>query len=141
MPDKLMLEVAAPDRLVIREEVDEVQIPAHDGSLGVLPGHAPLLTELGCGVMTFRQGDQRRYLAICDGFLEILPDHVRVLTNRAEWADEVDVERARVELRRAMDVLAGHDLEVELEQAQAEIALAQAKLQAHDLASGFGPRP
>ena len=130
MSDKIRLEVAAPDRLLIDELVDEVQAPASDGYLGVLPGHAALLTQLGSGVLTFRQGDRSRYLAVHEGLMEVLPDRVRVLASSASWADEVDVERARMELERAMQSLSERAQGEDLDQAQAAVAAARARLEA-----------
>jgi F-type H+-transporting ATPase subunit epsilon len=131
MAGKLRLQVAAPDRQLLDEEVDDVQAPASDGYLGVLPGHAPLLTQLGSGVLTFHQDGRARYLAIHDGVMEVLPDRVRVLASSASWADEIDVERAREELSRAMGLLAQGNRESNIEQAQASVAQARAQLEAY----------
>jgi F-type H+-transporting ATPase subunit epsilon len=131
MAGKLRLEVAAPDRQLLNEEVDELQAPASDGYLGVLPGHAPLLTQLGSGVLSFKQDGRERYIAIHEGIMEVLPDRVRVLTSSAAWANEVDVERAREQLSRAMESLSERDRESNLEQAQAAVAQARAQLEAH----------
>ena len=130
MAGKLILEVAAPDRLLVREEVDHVQAPAVGGYLGVLPGHAPLMTALGEGVLTFTQQGRNRYVAVHRGFMEVLPDRIRVLADGAEFADEIDIERARKALGRAMDVLESHSMEVEAEDAEAAAARAKARLQA-----------
>lgn len=131
MAGKLRLEVAAPDRRLLDEEVDEVQAPAADGYLGVLPGHAALLTQLGSGVLSFSQDGRSRYIAIHDGVMEVLPDRVRVLATSAAWADEVDVERAREQLSRAMGLLANGNRDSNIEQAQAAVAQARAQLEAH----------
>ncbi len=103
MPDSIELEVATPERLLVREEVTEVQVPGKDGYLGILPGHAPLLGELGTGFLAYQCGNRRRYLSIHGGFLEVLPDHVRVLADAAERAEDIDLEKARAELRRATE--------------------------------------
>jgi F-type H+-transporting ATPase subunit epsilon len=132
MAGKLRLEVAAPDRRLIDEDVDEVQAPAADGYMGVLPGHAPLLTQLGSGVLSFTQDGSGRYIAIHDGVMEVLPDRVRVLASSAAWADEVDVEKAREELSRAMKNLAQRNRENNIEQAQAAVAQARAQLEAYE---------
>src|SRR5215831_3235356 len=101
MPELIELEVATPERQLVREEVSEVQVPARNGYLGVLPGHAPLLSELGTGFLSYSAGGRKRYLSIQGGFVEVLPDHVRVLANVAERAEEIDVERARADVKRA----------------------------------------
>ncbi len=132
MAAKLRLEVAAPDRQLLDEDVDQVQAPAADGYMGVLPGHAPLLTQLGSGVLAFSQDGQERYVAIHDGVMEVLPDRVRVLASSAAWADEVDVEKAREELNRAMELIAERRRDNHVEQAQAAVAQARAQLEAHE---------
>jgi F-type H+-transporting ATPase subunit epsilon len=132
MASKLRLEIVAPDRRLLDDEVDEVQAPAADGYMGVLPGHAPLLTQLGSGVLTFRQEGRERYVAIHGGIMEVLPERVRVLAAAAAWADEIDVERARAELSQAMDLLAERNRENNIEQAQAAVAQARAQLEAYE---------
>ena len=110
MKGKIKLEVAVPERLLISEQVDEVQIPALGGSMGVLPGHAPLISQLGAGVLSYRLEGQTRYMALDGGVMEVLPDHVRVLADSAEWAEEIDVKRAEESRRRANDLLQRHDM-------------------------------
>src|SRR5215472_11908570 len=105
MAETIELEIATPERLLVREDVGEVQIPGKDGYLGILPGHAPLLGLLGTGFLTYTTGSRKRYLAVNGGFLEVLPDHVRVLADTAEKAEEIDVERAKAAARRAQDQL------------------------------------
>jgi F-type H+-transporting ATPase subunit epsilon len=132
MAGKLTLEVAVPERLLVEEEVDEVQIPAADGYLGVLPDHAPLMAQLGFGVMSFRVDDQTKYVALHGGLVEVLPDHVRVLADGAEWADEVDSNLAEQARQRAVGRFDRQetDMQVDVERAQAAIARAQARLDA-----------
>ena len=103
MADTLELEVITPERPLVREKVPEVQLPGKDGYMGILPGHAPLLGLLGIGFLTYFIGGQRRLLAVHNGFLEVVEDHVRVLADAAERAEEIDVERAREALRRAQE--------------------------------------
>jgi F-type H+-transporting ATPase subunit epsilon len=91
------------ERLLVREDVTAVQAPAANGYLGILPGHAPLLAELGTGFLNYDAGGKRRYLAIHGGYLEILADRVRLLATDAERAEEIDVERAKVALKRAQE--------------------------------------
>jgi F-type H+-transporting ATPase subunit epsilon len=132
LPDHLTLEVAVPERLLITESVTQVQIPALSGYLGVLPGHAPLMSKLGSGVLSFQAGASTRYMSIHGGVVEVLPDHVRVLADAAEWAEEVDVQRAEKARRRANDLLRSHEMEIDVERAQRAIERAQARLQAHE---------
>lgn len=130
MASKLHLEVASPEGSLFSEEVEDVQAPASDGYLGILPGHAPLLTELGAGVLTFTQAGVKRHIALVDGFLEAQPHRVRVLASSASWVDAAQVERARIELQRASDVLGEHAMEEDVEDAEAAVAAAKAKLEA-----------
>ncbi|PYT09750.1 MAG: F0F1 ATP synthase subunit epsilon [Acidobacteria bacterium] len=95
LPEKLTLEIVTPERRVLTETVDEVVLPGRLGYLGVLPGHAPLLTALSIGELEYRQGSVKRYLAIAWGFAEVLPSRIIVLAETAERAEEIDVDRAR----------------------------------------------
>jgi F-type H+-transporting ATPase subunit epsilon len=137
LPDHLTLEVAVPERLLLRESVTHVQIPAFGGYLGVLPGHAPLMSKLGAGVLSFEApGSAKRYMSVNGGVVEVLPDHVRVLADTAEWAEEIDVQRAEQALHRANDLLQRHDMEIDVERAQRAIQRAQARLEASERAKG-----
>ena len=133
MPDSLELEVATPERLLVREQATEVQVPGKNGYMGILPGHAALLSRLGSGVLDYVAGGQRRYLAVAGGFLEVLPGHVRVLADVAERAEEIDAARARAALQRAQQEvgkIGGEDPAVALaamERAQARVAAAERK--------------
>jgi F-type H+-transporting ATPase subunit epsilon len=80
----LDLQVVTPERELVHEQVNEVQIPGKDGYLGILPGHAALLGELGEGVLSYRVDGHHRQLSVHGGFLEVLDDHVRVLADAAE---------------------------------------------------------
>lgn len=106
LPTKLALEIVTPDRALLREEVDEVVVPGSEGEFGVLPGHAPLLSTLKIGELWFRQGQERHYLAIAFGFVEVLPDRVTVLAQVGERAQEIDVQRAERAKQRAEQRLA-----------------------------------
>ena len=86
--------IVTPERALINEHVDEVEIPGADGYLGVLPGHAPLFTELKVGELGYRKDGQWHWLSVAWGFAEVLPDQVRVLAETAERAHEIDIERA-----------------------------------------------
>jgi F-type H+-transporting ATPase subunit epsilon len=130
MPGELQLEVVTPERLLVREEVHAVQLPAKNGYLGILPGHAPLLAELGTGFMHFESDSRRWYLAVHGGFLEVLADHVRVLANAAERAEEIDVERAKAGMKRAQELVFNPSLGVDPAFALDAMARAQARLDA-----------
>lgn len=97
----IQLSIVTPERSLLNEQVDELQIPGADGYLGVLPGHAPLFTELKVGELSYRKGNTWTSLAVAWGFAEVLPDQVRVLAETAERAQEIDLERATRAKERA----------------------------------------
>src|SRR5438874_12164403 len=98
----MLLQLVSPERILIEEQVEEVQIPALDGYIGVLPGHAPLLSELmPGGVLTYRAGSGEQILAVYGGFVEVQPDRVRILADFAQRKEEINAEQAREELRKA----------------------------------------
>lgn len=105
MADTLELEIVAPDKQLLREAVDGVQIPGKSGELGVLPGHAPLITELTIGEISYRQGANTHYIAVAWGFAEVLPNKVTILADTAERAEEIDVKRAQEAKARADELL------------------------------------
>jgi F-type H+-transporting ATPase subunit epsilon len=105
MADAFELEVATPERLLVQERASEAQIPVKDGFIGVLPGHAPLLAELSTGVLSYVSSGQTRYLSIHGGFVEVLPEQMRVLADTAERAEEIDVERAKAKLKKTQETM------------------------------------
>ena len=109
-PEALLLEVITPEREVVRESVAEIQLPASNGYLGVLPGHTPLLTELGVGALSYKKGNETRYVAIVGGFAEVLSDRVTVLADLAARAEEIDLEAARAAFVAAQAALASAPL-------------------------------
>jgi F-type H+-transporting ATPase subunit epsilon len=106
LPTKLTLEVVTPDRALVAEQVDEVQLPGTEGYFGVLPGHTPLLATLQVGELWYRIGQEKFYLAVAFGFVEVLPERVTVLAQLAEKAQEIDVTRAEAAKKRAEDRVA-----------------------------------
>jgi F-type H+-transporting ATPase subunit epsilon len=123
--DTLALEVATPTRLVVSETVDEVVAPGSEGYFGVLAGHAPFLTTLGIGELTYRKGRDEFHLAVAGGFCEVRNDKVIVLADSAERPDEIDRERAERARQRAEQRLAGRTSE-EIDYTRAAAALARA---------------
>jgi F-type H+-transporting ATPase subunit epsilon len=103
LPEAIELTVVTPERQLLRETVVEVTIPGAEGELGVLPGHAPLMTELGIGELKYKttNASQPRSLAVIRGFAEVLPDRMTVLAETAERAEEIDLKRAEEALARA----------------------------------------
>ena len=105
MADTLELVIVTPDKLLLRGPVEGVQIPGKNGELGVLPGHAPLITELTIGEISYRQGANTHYIAVAWGFAEVLPNKVTILADTAERAEEIDVKRAQEAKARAEEAL------------------------------------
>lgn len=130
MAETFLLEVATPDRLLVSEQVTEAQIPASNGYIGILAEHAPLLAELGTGVLSFVSGGQLKKLSVSGGYVEVQPRHVRVLADVAETAEEIDVERALAALRRAEHRLANPGPGVDIARAINALRRAQARLAA-----------
>jgi F-type H+-transporting ATPase subunit epsilon len=128
LPTKLTLEIVTPDRSLVREEVDEVQLPGSEGYFGVLPGHTPLLATLKVGELWYRVGQDKHYLAVAGGFVEVLPDRVTVLAQLGERAEEIDVARAEAAKRRAEERLA-NPVDVNLERARFSLAKALVRIQ------------
>ena len=129
MSDTFQLEIVTPEKLVVREAVEEAHIPGKDGYIGVLPGHAPLITELGAGEINYRIGNETRRFALAWGFAEVLPDRVTVLAETVERADEIDVDRAQKSLEQAHDALQSAHDEEDYATANAKIQRAQARLE------------
>ena len=129
LPGRLTLDIVTPDRALIHEEVDEIVVPGSEGELGVLPGHTPLLSSLKIGELWYRQGQERHYVAIAFGFVEVLPDRVTVLADVGERAQEIDVQRAERAKQRAEQRLAQappHLTAVDLDMERARVALMKA---------------
>jgi F-type H+-transporting ATPase subunit epsilon len=97
----MLLQLVSPERVLVDEQVDEVQVPGLDGYMGILPGHSPLLSELmPGGVLTYRAGTTESVLAVYGGFVEVQPDRVRILADFAERREEINLEEARAQLSR-----------------------------------------
>jgi F-type H+-transporting ATPase subunit epsilon len=102
MSDTLQLQLVSPERMLVDEPVSEVQAPALDGFIGVLPGHAPLVSELKPGgVLSYRTSGGEKKVAVFGGFVEVLPDRVRILADGAQFREEIDANAARAELGKA----------------------------------------
>lgn len=139
LPEALELTVVTPDRQVVREQVHEVQVPARNGYLGILPGHAPLLSELQMGELSYRHGSHWSYLTIFGGFVEVLPNRVIVLAESSERGEEIDVERVHEARKRAEDRLSRpSDPEIDFVRAQAALQRALIRLQVAGKAGGAG---
>jgi F-type H+-transporting ATPase subunit epsilon len=129
MPDTFQLEIVTPEKMVVRDTAEEVQIPGRNGYLGVLPGHAPLITELGAGEISYRSGGELHRFSMAWGFAEVLPDRVTVLAETVERADQIDVARAEQTLTSAEDSLKSAQTEEEVSNRIADIRRAQARIE------------
>ena len=130
IPASIHLEIVTPDQALVREQVDEVQIPGADGYFGVLPGHTPLLASLQVGVLWYRKGAEKFYMALAFGFAEVLPDRVTVLAQIAERAEDIDVTRAQTDRTHAEQQLSRPGADVDFERARIAMLKSLVRLQA-----------
>jgi F-type H+-transporting ATPase subunit epsilon len=130
LPTELRLDIVTPDRLVAHDSVTSVTIPGKTGYLGILPGHAPLLTEIAPGELEYTSSGAKHTLAVNWGFAEVLPDRVIVLAQSAERAEEIDVGRAQKAKARAEERLKRFtDPQVDMERAREALRRAMARLE------------
>ena len=129
LPTKLSLEIVTPERLLVSEQVDEVQLPGSEGYFGVLPGHTPLLATLQVGELWYRIGQEKHYLAVAFGFAEVLPERVTVLAQIAERPEDIDVPRAEAARKRAEDRVAKPQMEIDFERARIAMMKSLIRLQ------------
>lgn len=128
MVEKLRLEIVTPYGSVVSDDVNEVIAPGSEGEFGVLPGHAPFLTTLKIGMITYKKGAEAKYVFVNKGFAEVGPDKVIVLADSAEKSEDIDVERAKAAMKRAEERLKkpeGIDI------ARAQAALERAVVRLH----------
>src|ERR1700689_5867676 len=118
MSDTFQLEIVTPNKLLVKDVAEEAQIPGLSGYLGVLPGHAPLITELAVGVITYKASGATHTLSVAWGFAEVLPDRVTILAEAAERPQEIDVARAQKAKERAEQHLKGSDPKVDYARAE-----------------------
>lgn len=128
MADTFQLEIVTPSRLLVKEAAEEAQIPGLSGYLGILPGHAPLITELGVGVITYKAGGMGHTLSVCWGFAEVLQDKVTILAEAAERPQEIDVARAQRAKERAEQRLKSNDPQVDYTRAEDALQRAETRL-------------
>ena len=129
MADTFQLEIVTPEKMVVRDNAEEAQIPATTGYIGVLPGHAPLITELGAGEISYRSGGQVHRFATAWGFAEVLPDKVTVLAETVEPAAEIDVDRAKQDLTQAEEALKKAQSEEEVTKDLGRVRRAEARIE------------
>ncbi len=131
MAHTFQLKVATPERLFVDEQVTEAELPGKEGYLGVLPGHAALLSALGAGVLTYNATGKGKHVLVVDGgFVEVFENQVRVLADSAEYPQNIDVDAARRELDQANQKLKNAHDTGESEAALTAVQRAQARLDA-----------
>lgn len=128
MPDTFQLEIVTPEKMVVKSEAEELQMPGLNGYIGVLPGHAPLITELAVGIITYRSGAETRILSVAWGFAEVLPDKVTILAETAEHPEEIDIARAQKAKERAEERLKSNSPEVDYDRAEDALRRAETRL-------------
>lgn len=128
LPTSIQLQIVTPDKLLVNEQVDEVQIPGSEGYFGVLPGHTPMLASLAVGEMWYRKGQDITYLSLAYGVCEVLPDRVTILATLAERAEDIDVARAEEAKKRAEERLKNAS-DVDYERARTALIKSLARLQ------------
>jgi F-type H+-transporting ATPase subunit epsilon len=126
---EFQIEIVTPERLVVRDVAHEAQIPGKDGYLGILPGHAPLVTELGVGEINYRVDGFVHRLAVAWGFAEVLPTKVTILAETAERAEDIDVARAQKAREAAQRQLQSGDPNTNYDLVQAALERAETRLQ------------
>ncbi len=131
MPDAIDLVIVTPEKQLLREKAADVQMPGENGYLGILPGHAPLMTELGIGELSYHDasGKESTHIAIIRGFAEVLPDRVAILAETAERAEEIDLQRAKEALARAEKHLASNDPNIDWDRASVALQRALIRIQ------------
>ncbi|MGD0792987.1 MAG: F0F1 ATP synthase subunit epsilon [Terriglobales bacterium] len=128
MAETFQLEIVTPSRLLVKDAAEEAQIPGLSGYLGILPGHAPLITELAVGVITYKASGATHSLSVAWGFMEVLPDKVTILAEAAERPQEIDVERAQKAKDRAEQRLKSNDPQVDYTRAEDALQRAETRL-------------
>ena len=127
IPTSIELQIVTPDRLIVKEQVDEVEVPGTMGYFGVLPGHRPMLAALAIGEMWYRKGQEKTFLSLANGFCEVLPDRVTILATLAEKAEEIDIARAEEAKKRA-ELRLQQAKDVDYERARAALQKALVRL-------------
>ncbi len=129
LPQHLQLQIVSADRLLVEDTVDEVEVPATEGYLGILPGHTPLLALLEVGELWYRKGQEKVYVSIAFGFVEVQPDRVTILAQIAEKPEEIDASRAEAAKKRAEERMAKPVLDMDFERARIAMMKALVRLQ------------
>jgi len=129
MADTFQLEIVTPEKMVVRDVAEEMQIPGKDGYLGILPGHAPLITELAVGEITYLKDNYTHHLSVAWGFAEVLPNKVTILAETAERAEEIDARRAQEAKQRAESHLTTCNTEEDFKRTAGDLKRADTRLE------------
>ena len=129
MADTFEFEIVTPDKMVLKDVAEQMQIPAKNGYIGVLPGHAPLITELAIGEISYIEHGTTHYLAVAWGFAEVLPDKVTILAESAERPEDIDLGRAQEAKKRAEERLHANGPELDYQRALDAVKRAEVRLQ------------
>ena len=128
LPAHIDLQIVTPDRRIVQEQVDEVEIPG-EGGLRRAARSPPLLAALAVGELWYRKGEEKVFLSIAVGFAEVLPDRVTILARIAERAEDIDIERAEAARQRAEERLAQAKSDIDYERARVALTKSIARLQ------------
>jgi len=124
----LQLEIVTAERIVYSERVDLLVAPGADGELGILPNHSPLLTTLKPGEIRVEQNGVTSYIAVTGGFLEVIANKATILADTAEYADEINEERAEEAMKRAEQRVESAASAMDLQRAVAAMRRSQVRL-------------
>ncbi len=138
MPDSILLEVITPQRRVFSAQVSEVQFPGADGYYGILPGHTPVMTPVGSGLVYFIQDGQRHWLTVFRGFAEVGPESVTILARESETTDMIDLSQAEADKQHAMQLMKEAQTEKDLAEAHAALDASLIRIQAASQPGGHG---
>ena len=130
MSDTFLLEIATPQKSLVREQVTEAQIPGDDGYFGILPDHAALLSRLKPGLLTYKLNGKEQTLAVHGGFVEVKDNYVRCLVDQAERAEEIDLNRAQQAHANALAALNRQGIDLDLGDALASAMRAETRIEA-----------
>jgi len=130
LPEEIHLEIVTPEKQLYSGDVEAVTVPSTTGYLGILPGHAPLLSELGVGEISYKSGSGTETLFCSWGFVEVLPDRVVILAQTAEKASDIDIKRAQEAKSRAEKLLSSKDPNIDFTRAQLALIRAVSRLDA-----------
>jgi F-type H+-transporting ATPase subunit epsilon len=141
LPEAIELVIVTPEKQLLRDKAVDVELPGENGYLGVLPGHAPLITELGIGELSYHDasGKESEHIALIQGFAEVLADRITVLAETAERAAEIDLQRAKDALARAQKRLSSGDPNIDLDRASIALQRALIRIQVATKRRGVHP--